>query len=421
MTTVEIARLQTYLEQNLAGYLDRLQRMVAINSFTENPAGVNALGDLTADLFAPLGFTAERVASAYDRYGNHLVLTCQGKRGEQGHTIGLISHLDTVFPPEEEIANDFQWRVEGDRIYGPGTNDIKGGTLVIYMVLDAIRSFAPETFAAVNWVILLDASEEQEADDFGQLCLQRLESANPLAALIFEAGYINSHSFNIVAARKGMAQYVVTVEGKGSHAGAAHESGVNAIVQLADTVQKIAALTDYEQGVTFNVGTIQGGTVTNRVPHYAEARGEMRAFDGQVYQEKLGQLLALAGPKVVQNGTGLAAKVTVSIERRTPPWPRNPLTDGLLEIWSAAATELGWQVKPEYRGGLSDGNHIFHRIPTLDGLGPAGMNAHCSERSPDGHKDQEYVLINSFIPKTLLNTLAILKLISRTEETYKNS
>ena len=81
-------------------------------------------------------------------------------------------------------------------------------------------------------------------------------------------------------------------------------------------------------------------------------------------------------------------------------------------MWSAAAAQLGWQVKPEYRGGLSDGNHIYHRIPTLDGLGPAGMNAHCSERSADGSKDQEYVLVSSFVPKTLLNTLAILNLIA---------
>ncbi len=413
MATVDPQAIQSFLQENLDNYLTWLRRMVEINSFTENPAGIDALGDLTAELFTPLGFVAERVRSVVSRYGHHVVLTRWGRYGQRGRTIGLISHLDTVFPPAEEIANDFRWRVEGERIYGPGTNDIKGGTLVMYMMLDALRTFAPDTFDEVNWVVLMDASEEQDADDFGRLCLERLEPVNPLAALIFEAGYVNSHTFNLVAARKGMAQYTVAVEGRGAHAGAAHDAGINAIVQLADTVQKIAALTDYERGVTFNVGAIQGGTVTNRVPHYAEARGEMRAFDAGVYQEKLAALLALPEQVVVENGNGQAAKVQVIVERRTQPWPRNPQTDGLIEVWSAAAAQLGWQIRPEYRGGLSDGNHIYHRIPTLDGLGPAGMNAHCSERSPDGSKDQEYVLVKSFVPKTLLNTLAVLKLIEQ--------
>ncbi|MBP8002907.1 MAG: M20/M25/M40 family metallo-hydrolase [Chloroflexi bacterium] len=416
MATIDATAVKTYLETNLLGYLDWLRRMVEINSFTENPAGVDALGDLTAELFAPLGFTAERIRSAIPRYGHHLVMTRWGRHGQQGRTIGLISHLDTVFPPAEEITNNFHWRIEGERIYGPGTNDIKGGTLIMYMILDALRTFAPSALDTVNWVLLLDASEEQDADDFGRLCLERLEPSQPLGALIFEAGYVNNHVFNLVAARKGMAQYAVTVEGKGAHAGAAHDAGINAIVQLADTVQKIAMLTDYGRGVTFNVGSIQGGTVTNRVPHYAEARGEMRAFDAAAYQEKLSALLALPNEVVVQNGNGQGAKVQITVERKTQPWPRNPQTDRLIEIWSAAASQLGWQIKPEYRGGLSDGNHIYHRIPTLDGLGPAGMNAHCSERSADGSKDQEYVLVSSFVPKTLLNTLAILQLIEESRE-----
>lgn len=415
MSTIDITMVQDYLEGKLEYYLDWLRRMVEINSFTQNPTGVNALAELTTQLFMPLGFVAEHIPSQFPDYGNHLVLTRWGREAQEGRTIGLISHLDTVFPPEEEAANDFHWRVEGDRIYGPGTNDIKGGTLIMYMILDVIATFAPDALDAVNWVLLLDASEEQDAEDFGQLCLQRLEPYQPLAALVFEAGHINNGLFNIVAARKGMATYRVTVEGRGSHAGSAHEVGINAIVQLADTVQRIAALTDYGRGVTFNVGTIQGGTVTNRVPHYAEARGEMRSFEAGVYEEKLTALLALQEKPSVQNGQGMPAQVNIAIERQTQPWPRNERTDQLLGLWSAAAAELGWQIKPEHRGGLSDGNHIYHRIPTLDGLGVAGLNAHCSERSADGSKDQEFVYISSFIPKTLLNTVAILKLIAANE------
>jgi glutamate carboxypeptidase len=97
--------------------------------------------------------------------------------------------------------------------------------------------------------------------------------------------------------------------------------------------------------------------------------------------------------------------------RKTPPWPRNEATERLFAVWQAAAGELGYRVVPEERGGLSDGNHFWHVIPTVDGLGPSGGNAHCSEHSDDGSKEQEYVLVSSFVPKALLNMVAVLKLV----------
>jgi glutamate carboxypeptidase len=124
-------------------------------------------------------------------------------------------------------------------------------------------------------------------------------------------------------------------------------------------------------------------------------------------------MLALNDHSVVASANGgYPARSAVEVLRRTEPWPRNGKTDRLLAIWQAAAAELGYSVKPEERGGLSDGNHTWQAVPTLDGLGPAGANAHCSECSPDGSKDQEYVLLPSFLPKAVLNVAAILKLVN---------
>ena len=95
------------------------------------------------------------------------------------------------------------------------------------------------------------------------------------------------------------------------------------------------------------------------------------------------------------------------LERRTLPWPINDATNKLLHIWQEAGAELGIRVKPEDRGGLSDGNHFWFAIPSIDGLGIAGGNAHSSERSPDGSKDQEFCLPASLIPKTLLKRSAL--------------
>jgi glutamate carboxypeptidase len=408
MTTPLHTQFEEYLTQNLPDYLEMLRQMVAINSFTPNPAGVDALGQLTAVQFASLGFTAETVPSAHPEFGHHLVLT---RLGQSGRKIGLVSHLDTVFPPEEEIRNDFHWREVGDRIYGPGTVDIKGGTVLIYMMLAAFQAIKPDLFDDITWVVLLDASEEQDGEDFGQLCRERL-AGDTRACLIFEGGKVEGKDHWVVVARKGMAIYRVTAEGKASHAGSAHEKGANAIVQLADAIQRINGFVDYDRALTFNVGTVQGGTVTNRVPHRAMTEVEMRAFASDVYDSGVAAMLALPETAAVHSADGsFTCTLDVSITRKTAPWPRNEGTDGLLAIWQAAAAEIGVRIVPEERGGLSDGNYFWDEIPTLDGLGVSGANAHCSERSEDGSKDQEFCEVSSFVSKAVLNATAVVKLL----------
>ena len=215
----------------------------------------------------------------------------------------------------------------------------------------------------------------------------------------------------MVVARKGRGTWRVTVSGRGSHAGGKHEHGVNAIVQLGRTVQRIAALTDYARGLTVNVGTICGGTVLNRVPHEAVAEGEFRTFTPEAFAYAKAGLLALAGQGEVRSpADGYTCEVKVEILTESGPWPRNPGTDGLFELWKQAADEIGMAVNGEERGGLSDGNPIWDAVPTLDGLGPWGDNDHCSERSADGSKLPEFVEASGFVPKAMMNVAAIQKL-----------
>lgn len=408
MTVWNPAMVRESLDAYLPAALAILRELVAINSFTGNRAGILMQAERTAAAFAPLGFQAEYITSPDPTIGPHLVLSRQGS-GEK--RLGLISHLDTVFPPEEEQQNDFHWRESGNRIYGPGTVDIKGGTVVALLMLMAMQEHAPAVFEQTTWVFLLNAAEERGAADFGALCRERLQGA--MAALVFEGGRVIGDECVLVAARKGLAHVQVDVTGRGAHAGNAHHEGANAVVQLAQTVQSIAALTDYARGVTVNVGTISGGTVTNRVPHAASAALEMRAFDRDAFAATLEQIVAHSGPGSVGSVSGaLACHVHVRALHQMPPWPRNAATDGLLEIWAAAAATLGLRIAPEERGGLSDGNWLWDALPTIDGLGPSGGNAHCSERSDDGSKDQEFALRSSFATKALLNATAVLQLLA---------
>lgn len=392
--------------------LELLRKMVGINSYTVNREGIYTLGQFTAKCFEPLGFSAEFVPCTNPEFGDHLILS---RKGKSRRSVAMISHLDTVFPPEEEARNQFYWQPEGDRIFGPGTQDIKGGTAMMWLMLTALQEKQPALFEELTWNLLWNSAEERFSPDFGDVCRSHF-TAGTLAALVFEAeGRLGQESLMVVA-RKGRATWRVSVAGRAAHAGGKHNHGANAILQLGRTVERISALTDYSRDLTVNVATVSGGTVLNRVPHEAVAEGEFRAFTPEVYQYAKNALLALNGPGEVRSPVdGYACQVRVEILNETRPWPRNEATDRVFGFWKEAGEELGHSVSLQERGGLSDGNLIWDAVPTLDGLGPWGDNDHCSERSADGSKLPEFVEVSSFVPKALLNTSALLKLVESSE------
>jgi glutamate carboxypeptidase len=414
--TLNTTTLLEYLKNRLPANIDLLRQMVEINSFTTNPEGVNQLGNFTAGVFTSLGFQPEFIQSTNPIFGKHLFLhypslmSSLPAHSHRKRTLSLVAHLDTVFSPEEEIENEFTFRQLGDRIYGPGTVDIKGGTVMAFIVLDAIQKLYPHAFDQLYWLVCMDASEETSSDDFGVLCKERIP-ADALACLVFEGGTPNQNGYPFVTSRKGRVEYRVSVEGRGAHAGNYHKQGANAIVQLADTIKQIASFTNYSQQITFNVGVVNGGSVVNRVPHHAEALVEMRAFSPEVFDTGYQKMLSLNGSTSINSHDGFPCQVFINAISKTEPWPRNEQTDSLFKIWSQAAQAVDTKAFPEERGGLSDGNLLWQYIPVLDGLGPSGANAHCSERSADGSKEQEYALLSSFVPKALLNITAILRLI----------
>jgi glutamate carboxypeptidase len=404
--------LTRFCEKQLPDTLEFLERMVAINSFTENGVGIDRLAGVTATQFAELGFEASQVPSAHPGYGQHLVLK-RAAAASNAPTIALLSHLDTVYTAEEEQRNDFSWRVEGSRIYGPGTNDIKGGTALMYLTLGALRKAAPNTFAQTNWVVLLNACEEVVSEDFGLLCRAQLP-VDTLGCLIFEGDGGGLDDFSLVSARKGRATFRVTVTGRSAHAGGDHRRGANAVTQLARVALDLEQMTDYAAGLTVNVATIQGGTVTNRVPHLASMELEMRAFDPMAYAYAREHILAWNRDGEVSSTDGdlFCCRVNVEVTHETVPWPRNPGTDRLVALWQQAGRGLGLQVRCEERGGLSDGNVLWDFFPTIDGLGPRGENSHCSEMNPAEGKEQEWVDVASFVPKSVMNATAILRLLA---------
>lgn len=399
-----LPELQQAAERHLPAALDLTRQLVGINSFTANPAGVDAVAKRTAEAFAPLGFTAEFAPCAIPGTGHHLFLT---HRGTGGDPIVLVTHSDTVFPPEEERRNDFKWdeRPDEGRIYGPGTVDIKGGTALIWLMLQILRDCAPEVFERAHWLVAANAAEEVTGDDFGHATMARC-GGKARAVLVFEGGPVDERGWHIVTSRKGRSTWQLTAAGKAAHAGSQHHDGINAIDALARVLPDIAAQTSAAAERTVNIGMIHGGTVVNRVPHEAGAEWECRATEPAALQEADDFFASLTG--TAANG----AKLTAQRIGHTAAWPGGVTSEALFHLWHEAAAAMGLTAVSVPRGGLSDANHLWQLAPTLDGLGPFGGNAHCSERAADGSKLPEYVEPGSFVPKAVMNALALLKVLS---------
>ena len=409
MMTPDPAALRAALERDLPAALALLREWVGINSHTTHRHGVNTLGRATAAAFAPLGFTAEFVPCSGEGCGDHLFLR---RPGASRQWLLAVSHLDTVFPPEEEARNKFHWREAEGRIYGPGVVDIKGGTALLWLQLRALRATAPALLDRFGWAIGLNAAEETLGDDFVQAALARFGD-RAAAALVYEGGSYQNNTFNLVVARKGRAQFRVAAAGRGAHAGSRHADGANAIAEIARLVPILESLTDPARALTANVGFIRGGEGVNRVPQEAVIEGELRAFDPAVLAEAEASVLALTGPgKIAAVADGFRCQVRAEITECTPAWPENAATRRLLDAYTRATARIGARIEPERRGGLSDGNFLTPHLPTLDGLGPAGGNAHASEWSDDpaSLKRPEFLEPASILPKAMLNTLAIAEL-----------
>jgi glutamate carboxypeptidase len=189
--------------------------------------------------------------------------------------------------------------------------------------------------------------------------------------------------------RKGIGDYTIKAKGRAAHAGLDPTKGINAIVELAHQTIKLAALNDYERGVTLNVGTFHGGTTSNVVPAEASAKVDMRFWtmeDG----EHLCRTIEGLHPQL----TGAELEIKGGINR--PPMQRSPENIALFEQARDLAAELGFVLKDDVVGGGSDGNFTAALgVPTLDGLGIDGAGAHA---------EHEHILIEDIPRRTALLT-----------------
>jgi glutamate carboxypeptidase len=368
--------MTTHQPVDLDSMISGIQRWVEAESPTRDKVAVNRMVDVVQSDVADLPVAVERVPGR-EGFADNLIVRNQAA----GHGAGILilSHIDTVHPVGT-LAGALPFRRDGDRLYGPGLFDMKGGA---YLALEAFRQVAKAGSAKLPVTFLFTPDEEVGSPTSRHLI--EAEAKKSRYVLVTEPARDGG---KIVTARKGVGRFEVHATGVPAHAGARHADGRSAIREMAQQILAIEAMTDYARGVTTTVGMIHGGTAPNVIPQHCHISVDLRVCDEAAGREFEAKILGLE-----PFDTGVKVEVTGGMNR--PPFEKSTAIDVLFRHAQAVAKGIGFDLQhTDMTGGGSDGNFTAALgVPTLDGLGIDGDGA---------HTEWEHGLISSIEPRTLL-------------------
>jgi glutamate carboxypeptidase len=353
------------LRARTATMVDHLRALVEAESFSEDIAGTERCAAvLEAQGRELLGADPDRVAA-----GGRTHLRWRFGAGDR---VLLVGHFDTVWPPG--TLERLPFLVDGDRVTGPGSFDMKAGIVQGLHALSTLDSLDGVT-------ILLTSDEEIGSPTSAELIRDLARST--VCALVLEP----SAGGALKVGRKGVSMYTVDIEGRAAHAGLEPEKGANALVELAHQVLAIASLSDVEAGTTVTPTVAAAGTATNVVPSHARIDVDSRATT-IAEQERVD----VAMHKLTSRVRG--ARIVVSGGINRTPFERRA-ADALYERAVRVAADAGVALSGCVEvGGASDGNiTAAEGCPTLDGLGAVGDGAHA---------ESEYVVVSEMAPRASL-------------------
>ena len=353
--------------------LQGLRPWVECESPTFDAEAVNRMMSLAARDLAILGARIERIPGRMG-LGDCIRARFPHAEGEGGGIL-ILAHLDTVHPVGTLAQLPF--RLEGDRCFGPGIVDMKGGT---FIAIQAVAALARAGIATRKPVTVLLTSDEEIGSPSTRDLIEA-EAARHEVVLVPEPGRPDG---GVVTGRYAIARFNLRTTGRPSHAGAALGDGRSAIREMCKQIIAIEGMTT--EACTFSVGVIHGGQWVNCVATYCDAEALSMAKRQEDLDAAVQKMLALASASEV----GL--QVTRGVTR--PVWEPDAAVLGLFGKAQGLAARLGMALTHQSAGGGSDGNFTGAMgIPTLDGLGVRGGGIHTL---------QEHVLVESIVPRAKL-------------------
>ncbi len=368
-----------------------LERVVNINSGTQNFEGVREVGDIFRAEFDALGFQTTWVDGAPFKRAGHLVAEKPGT----GPKFLLIGHLDTVFERDSPFQKA-EW-IDDRYLRGPGIIDMKGGNVIILQALKALDGIGALKDMDVTVVFTGDEEDPGEPRSLARQALVDAAKGRDIA-IGFEDGPADPKY--AVTARRGTTSWEVRVTGKVAHSSQIFRDdvGFGAIYEAARILNAFRERMAGEALLTFNPGTFLGGTTvefdevqargtafgkTNVIAEHAVIAGDLRTIS----PEQLAR--AKKAMEEIVKGSLPHTEAAITFGQGYPPLPPSHANAKLLEIYTRASEDLGFgpvtAVSPE-RAGAADVAFVHGIVPSIiDGLGLMGADDHSLNERADMH------------------------------------
>ncbi|MDE1918627.1 MAG: hydrolase [Sphingomonadales bacterium] len=377
-----------------APMLDQVLAWAAINSGSDNLAGLAMMARELAEAFAALPGTVELLdpmpATRIDAAGQELALA-HGRnllvtvRPQAPVQLLLTGHMDTVFSAEHSFQS-CQW-LEPGVLGGPGVADMKGGLAVMLAALSAFEQMPGKERLGYQVVI----NSDEEVGSPGSAPLLARAAAGKLAAFTYEPAALPDGT--LAGARPGSGNFSFIVKGRSAHAGRNPQEGRNAVLATADLALRLSALA--RPGLLVNCAKIEGGGPNNVVPDHAVLRVNIRPTtpeDQRVAEEALERLM-----REVAQAHDLHLHRHGGFGR--PPKPIDTAGQHLLELVRSCGRLLGQEIGWRDTGGVCDGNNIAAcGVPVVDTMGVRGGAIHSA---------QEYLIADSLGERAALSALIL--------------
>ncbi len=380
MSATTASRILDYVKDQSSTFVSLTKALVEAESPSAEPESHDEVRRVLRLALAGVGYDSRE--SGVPNKPRH-VFAVPANRPKRSRSQLLLGHYDTVWPVG--TLNDRPFTVDGNVIHGPGTFDMKAGLAQIVLALGAIRDLDLKT--PVVPIVFVNADEEIGSRTSTRYVRWLAEHAD--RTLVMEPAL--GQRGDIKTERKGIGRFTVTVYGKAAHAGLDPESGASAILELSHIIQRLFELNDVEQGITVNVGTVDGGIQPNVIAPHSKAVVDVRVPTVEAGEEI---------ERIIHAIKPTTPNVRLHIEGRIgrPAMQSTPRNRQLWKLAKSAGEALGLELQETRAGGGSDGNTASQYTATLDGLGAVGDGAHAVH---------EHLLIDRTLERTALLTMLL--------------
>jgi glutamate carboxypeptidase len=336
-----------------------LSRFVGAESPSYNKNAVDQFGRMVAVEWRRRGASVKILHQ--DQRGNHLLVRYWRGPGRPKGRILLLGHLDTVY--DQGALAEMPFRVAQGRAWGPGSFDMKGGLVLALAGVDALAraDIHPRKEITCLWT-----SDEEIGSESSRRHIER-EARLSDAVLVLEPAAEPRGALK--TARKGVGEIQLRVTGRAAHSGLKPETGINAVHELALQIARVAKFNQPRRGIGVHVNIAAGGTRPNVIAPEAHAVVDLRVA-------RVSDI-----PRIEKRFRALrpilpGAKLEVAGGVSRPPMERK-MSAALYRKAQALASDMGMKLEEMSVGGGSDGNLTAAiGVPTLDGLGAVGADAH---------------------------------------------